>query len=93
MKMCIRSGPERIEWARRCEAAALAADPRITNSDGGSFDAATGRKVLANSRGFVGGYRTSYAGVSAAPLAVDANGEMQRDGWWERAAAGRSRVA
>ena len=78
-------GPERIEWARRAEAAALAADPRITNSDGGSFDAATGRKVLANSRGFVGGYRTSYAGVSAAPLAMDANGTMQRDGWWSGA--------
>ncbi|HVZ83902.1 MAG TPA: TldD/PmbA family protein [Terracidiphilus sp.] len=76
---------ERIEWARRAEAAALAADPRITNSDGGSFDAATGRKVLANSRGFAGGYRTSYAGVSAAPLAVDANGAMQRDGWWSGA--------
>jgi PmbA protein len=78
-------GSERIEWARRAEAAAMAADPRITNSDGGSFDAATGRKVLANSRGFVGGYRTSYAGVSAAPLAVDANGAMQRDGWWSSA--------
>ena len=78
-------GPERIEWARRAEAAALAADPRITNSDGGSFDAATGRKALANSRGFVGGYRTSYAGVSAAPLAMDANGQMQRDGWWSSA--------
>jgi PmbA protein len=79
------SGPERIEWARRAESAALAADPRITNSDGGSFDAATGRKVMANSRGFVGGYRTSYAGVSAAPLAMDANGQMQRDGWWSGA--------
>ena len=79
------SGPERIEWARRCEAAALAADPRITNSDGGSFEASTGRKVMANSRGFVGGYRTSYAGVSAAPLAMDANGQMQRDGWWSSA--------
>ena len=78
-------GPERIEWARRCEAAALAADPRIANSDGGSFDAATGRKVLANSRGFVGGYRTSYAGVSAAPIAADADGRMQRDGWWSSA--------
>ena len=78
-------GPERIEWARRCEAAALAADKRITNSDGGSFDAATGSKVLANSRGFVGSYRSSYAGVSAAPLAVDANGQMQRDGWWSNA--------
>jgi len=78
-------GTERIEWARRAEAAALDADPRITNSDGGSFDAATGRKVLANSRGFVGGYRSSYAGVSAAPLAMDSNGQMQRDGWWSSA--------
>jgi PmbA protein len=78
-------GAERIEWARRAEAAALGADPRITNSDGGNFDAATGRKVLANSRGFQGGYRSSYAGVSAAPLAVDTNGTMQRDGWWSSA--------
>jgi PmbA protein len=78
-------GPERIEWARRTESAALSADPRITNSNGGSFDAATGRKVLANSRGFIGSYRTSYAGVSAVPLAVDANGQMQRDSWWSGA--------
>src|SRR5882762_475927 len=42
-------GPERIEYARRAEKAALDADPRIKNSEGGSFDAATGRKVLANS--------------------------------------------
>lgn len=47
---------ERIDYARRCEAAAMSADTRIQNSDGGSFDAATGRKVLANSRGFVGEY-------------------------------------
>jgi len=79
------SGPERIAWARRAEAAALAADPRITNSDGGSFDASTGHKALANSRGFVGGYRTSFATIAAAPLAVDANGKMQRDGWWSSA--------
>jgi len=78
-------GLERIEWARRAEEAALAADPRIVNSDGGSFDAATGRKALANSRGFVGGYRTSYAGVSASPLAQDADGQMQCDGWWSSA--------
>jgi PmbA protein len=78
-------GAERIEWARRAEAAALAADPRITNSDGGSFEAATGRRVMANSRGFLGGYRSSYAGISAAPLAQDANGQMQRDGWWSSA--------
>jgi PmbA protein len=78
-------GPERIEWARRAEAAAMAADKRITNSDGGSFDVSTGRKAMANSRGFTGSYRTSYAGVSAAPLATDASGKMQRDGWWSSA--------
>jgi PmbA protein len=78
-------GAERIAWARRAEAAAMAADKRITNSDGGSFDVSTGRKALANSRGFVGSYRTSYAGVSAAPLAMDADGKMQRDGWWSSA--------
>jgi len=79
------AGAERIAWARRAEAAALAADPRITNSDGGSFDATTGRKALANSRGFVGSYRTSYVGVAAAPLAKDADGKMQCDGWWSSA--------
>ncbi|MGA2570820.1 MAG: TldD/PmbA family protein [Terracidiphilus sp.] len=79
------TGPERIEWARRAEAAALAADPRISNADGGSFDVSTGCKALANSRGFVGSYRTSFAGVAAAPLAVDSDGKMQRDAWWSSA--------
>src|ERR1700674_5488230 len=50
---------ERIEYARRTERAALDADPRFKNSDGGSFDAATGRKVLANFMGFVGDYQAS----------------------------------
>jgi len=72
---------ERIDLARRAEAAALAADARIANSQGGHFDAATGRRVLANSRGFLGEYRTSYCGISAAPLAMDADGAMQRDFW------------
>jgi PmbA protein len=72
---------ERIALARRAEAASLATDARITNSRGASFDAATGRKVLANSRGFVGGYRSSYAGISAMPLARDENGQMQKDYW------------
>jgi len=74
-------GAERIDLARRAEAAALAADSRITNSQGGHFDAATGHKVLANSRGFLGEYRSSYCGISAAPLAMDPNGAMQRDFW------------
>ena len=74
-------GTERIERARRAEAAALAFDRRITNSQGGSFNAATGRRILTNSRGFLGDYRTSYCGISAAPLASDETGAMQRDFW------------
>jgi len=72
-------GPERIEYARRAEKAALDADPRIKNSEGGSFDAATGRKVLANSHGFVGEYRRSYCSVAVVPIAQDDNGLIQRD--------------
>ena len=75
-------GPERIEYARRGEKAALDADPRIKNSDGGSFDAATGRKVLANSHGFVGEYRRSYCSVAVVPIAQDEAGGMQRDYWY-----------
>src|SRR6202163_1609647 len=75
-------GPERIAYARRAEKAALDADPRIKNSEGGSFDAATGHKILANSHGFVGEYRRSYCSVAAVPIAQDANGGMQRDYWF-----------
>jgi PmbA protein len=75
-------GAERIDYARRAEKAALDSDPRIKNSEGGSFDAATGRKVLANSHGFVGEYRRSYCSVAAVPIAQDEHGHMQRDYWY-----------
>ena len=78
---------ERIEYARRAEAAAMNADARINNSDGGSFDAATGRKVLANSHGFVGEYQRSYCSVSAMPIAQSNGGAMQRDYWYSAARA------
>ena len=76
---------ERIEYARRAEAAALSADLRLKNSDGGSFDAATGYKVMANSRGFVGEYRRSYCSVAAMPIAQTEQGGMQRDYWFSSA--------
>ena len=76
---------ERIDYAKRAESAALAVDTRLTNSDGASFDAATGRKVLANSLGFVGEYKRSYCSVSAVPIAQDVNGAMQRDWWFSSA--------
>ena len=76
---------ERIDYARRAEAAALSADPRLKNSDGGSFDAATGHKVMANSRGFVGEYQRSYCSVAAMPIAQTEQGGMQRDYWFSSA--------
>src|ERR1700732_1459323 len=75
-------GPERIDYARRTEKAALDFDPRIKNSEGGSFDAATGHKVLANSHGFVGEYRRSYCSLAAVPIAQTEDGAMQRDYWF-----------
>ncbi|HEY6273590.1 MAG TPA: TldD/PmbA family protein [Terriglobales bacterium] len=73
---------ERIDYARRAEQAALGADLRLTNSEGGMFDASTGHKVLANSLGFVGESRRSYCSVAAIPIAVGENGVMQRDYWF-----------
>ena len=76
------AGADRIDYARRTEKAALDFDPRIKNSEGGSFDAATGRKVLANSYGFVGEYRRSYCSTAAVPIAQSEDGAMQRDYWY-----------
>ncbi len=75
-------GEERINYARRTEKAALDFDPRIKNSEGGSFDAATGHKILANSHGFVGEYKRSYCSIAAIPIAQSENGAMQRDYWY-----------
>jgi len=73
---------DRIDYARRAERAALDADPRIVNSEGGSFDAAIGYKVLANSHGFVGDYWRSYCSVAAVPIAQVEGSAMQRDYWY-----------
>jgi PmbA protein len=76
------SNADRIDYARRAEKAALDADPRIVNSEGGSFDAAIGYKVLANSHGFVGDYWRSYCSLSAVPIAQVEGSAMQRDYWY-----------
>jgi PmbA protein len=76
---------ERIEIARRVEAASMAFDTRIQNSGGGDFDTATSHKILMNSRGFTGEYRRSYCGFSAQPIAHDENGAMQRNYWYSSA--------
>jgi len=72
--------PQKIELARSAEAAALDADPRINNSGGGSVDSRAGRRVFANSQGFLGEYRASYCSLSAAPVAREGD-SMERDYW------------
>ena len=47
----------KIDWARRAEAAALEADPRVRNSEGAEFYDRQGRVAYASSRGFAGGFR------------------------------------
>jgi PmbA protein len=80
---------QRIEIARRCEAAAMAVDPRIQNSSGASFDASSTRRVMVNSRGFSGEYRRSYCGFSVTPIAQDTSGGMQRDYWYSSSRSAR----
>ncbi|MEE8494061.1 MAG: metallopeptidase TldD-related protein [Nitrospirales bacterium] len=72
-----------IDLARRAEAAAMEADPRITNSEGADFDSAASRVLLGNSHGFMGDYRTSSYSVSVSPIATEPDtGGMQRDSWY-----------
>ena len=74
----------KIETARRAEAASLAADPRIDNSEGASFDSHLGRHVFANSSGFAGEYRSSYCSLSTVPVARQGD-SMERDYWFSLA--------
>ncbi len=74
----------KIDAAQRAEGAALNFDPRIANSEGGSFDSNVGGRVFANSRGFAGSYRSSYCSISAVPVAVDGE-DMERDYWFTSA--------
>jgi len=70
----------KIAQALKAEEVALAADPRITNSEGASFDSHLGSRAFANSLGFSGEYRTSNCGLSVVPVAKQ-NGSMERDYW------------
>jgi PmbA protein len=71
-----------IELARRTEAAALAVDRRITNSEGATVSDSDVDFVLANTRGFLGGFPSSKASISCGVVAQDAEGAMQRDYWY-----------
>ena len=72
--------------ALRCEAAATAADRRITNSEGAGVSAQQSHFYMGNTRGFRGGYASSRHSISVAPIASRRTGkgepDMQRDHWY-----------
>lgn len=74
----------KIEWARRAEAAALEADPRVRNSEGAEFYDRQGRVAYASTGGFTGGFPVSSFALSVTPVASD-DGDMERDYWYTAA--------
>ena len=67
--------------ALRCEAAALATDKQITNSEGASVSAQQSHFFSAHTHGFRGGYASSRHSLSVAPIAGKGD-DMQRDYWY-----------
>jgi PmbA protein len=75
---------ERIGRAKEAEAAALAYDPRIANSEGADFSSNLYRIIYGSSHGFLGEYRGSTFSLAVTPIALS-NGAMQRDYWYSYA--------
>ena len=75
---------ESVELARRCEQAAFAVSPEVSNSEGATVSIQEGHFISANSLGFMGGYPTSRHYLSCSVIAgKDEN--MQRDDWYSTA--------
>lgn len=84
LKLCypwLVSTEDAVVLAQRAENAAFEVDPRITNSEGASVQAQQSHFVMANSRGFIGGYPYSRHTISVAPIAGK-GAKMQRDDWY-----------
>jgi PmbA protein len=71
---------QRIDLARRAEAATYATSPSITNSEGSWFECEHSLTALANSAGFLGGYESTAGYLASMPIA-ESNGAMQQDHW------------
>lgn len=70
--------------ARTCEAAGLAHDARIGNSDGAEVSSQRLCRVYGNSHGFIGSYLATRHSMSCVLIARDDKG-MQRDYWYTMA--------
>jgi len=71
-----------MQLALECEAAGLAVDSRIHNSDGASLTSRTGAVCYGNSNGFLHSYASTHHSLSCGLIAKQGD-EMQRDGWYE----------
>lgn len=72
------SADQAIDYAANAEKAALSADPRITNTEGGSFNSHYGIRVFGNTLGMLQSYCSSSHSMSACVIAEE-NGDMERD--------------
>ncbi|MDH5447206.1 MAG: metalloprotease PmbA, partial [Gammaproteobacteria bacterium] len=75
------SPEQAVEMARECEAAGMAVDNRISNSEGAYISTHSGQRVYGNSLGFVGGYSSSRHSIGCT-LIASGDDEMQRDYWY-----------
>jgi PmbA protein len=74
--------PERaIELARECEAAGLAVDARLGNSEGSGVSTQRHTGVYGNSLGFLAGYSSTSHSLSCTLIAQEGE-DMQRDYWY-----------
>lgn len=76
------SPEQAVELALECEAAAFAADPRISRADGTSVDTGRGCTLYGNSHGFLGGYAGTSHSMSCVMIAGEGE-QMQRDYWYD----------
>ena len=77
--------PERAcELALECEAAAMAVDRRVSNSEGAGVSTHRGLRAYGNSHGFLAAYPGTVHSMSCAVLGVEGEG-MERDYWYTTA--------
>jgi PmbA protein len=80
------SPEDAIESARACEAAGMAVDRRVNNSEGAAVSTHRGVRVYGNSHGFLAGYPSTSHSISCVLLAQEGE-DMQRDYWYSTARA------
>ncbi len=71
-----------LDLAKRAERAALAQDPRLTNSEGATVTRHAGASALVTSAGFRGGMRGTYVSIVVNPVADDADGKKRSGYHW-----------